>query len=361
MSEMMTTLKRVMVVIAVFGGGLVLLVGSGKLWWYIGSTPMQFPDYSLDLSLGFPPADSSGDAFPDVVFEAGAAKSVVTPVVPDGWDDVDGDGRWNVLHDRWRDGNRNHGFDAVWLAGGGRSRPAAGVADDLWVRAVVFGYEGCRVALCTVDFYGLMYHDVIDIRNRVRNMSGDSLAAVDHVIVIATGNLTAPDFIGLWGPSETDTGVYRSYLDHVKQVAAETVVRAAGDMAPADVVIPQCGAEQNIATARFIDRGMRRTIAAVVNGRIPSAEGDSLSFLVSAGPSRVVKDAVEQETGGVCLWFGPGVDTTGGVRNHTLRKILRGKPLPVLMVPGKDSPGPDLPCGRKPFRYRRTTTSFAHT
>ena len=47
----------------------------------------------------------------------------------------------------WEDSNGNGRFDAVWLAGFHNRRPARGVHDDLWARAMVLDDGRTRVAI----------------------------------------------------------------------------------------------------------------------------------------------------------------------------------------------------------------------
>ena len=84
----------------------------------------------------------------------GAAGRVITPTCFEGWEDLDGDGWYDKSEESffdcgcdrvcpedegWTTADEGEGdgtFQAIWIAGFGDGRPATGVHDDLWTRAV---------------------------------------------------------------------------------------------------------------------------------------------------------------------------------------------------------------------------------
>jgi hypothetical protein len=137
---------------------------------------------------------------------AGLAKSVVTPDV-----------------------HKN----AVYLAGFGNDRVAAGVHDDLYVRCLALGVEEGMLELCSVDVIGLFYDDVLKIRARVKNEAPE----VSQLIVASTHVHEGPDTLGLWGPSRRQTGIDENYLSWLDSQIASTAVRAAHSAEPAHIVL----------------------------------------------------------------------------------------------------------------------------
>jgi len=84
----------------------------------------------------------------------------------------------------------------VWMAGyGPMGRPAKGVHDPLYARAVVVSDGRKTAALVSVDSIGIFREDV----ERVRRMLGwDGKRA--YLFLAATHDHSAPDTMGLWGP-----------------------------------------------------------------------------------------------------------------------------------------------------------------
>lgn len=323
----MSFLKKLAIVLAALVIGIVLLVGAGLIWWRADAGVARFPDYTLDLVLRSSPGAAN--------FAAGAAKRDITPHVPDHWVDVNGNGEFDEGTDSWSDGNGNHRFDKVWMAGYGKNRPAAGVHDTLWARAVVFGYPGCRMALCALDLVGLFHDDVIDIRQRVEKELTGSPDQIDHVIVASTHVHAGPDVLGIWGKDETESGVAPAYLEQVRAVAAQTIIDASHSSEPADVSLTsgRTGVEgfmrdsrepivmdDELCLARFVRRGTDRTIATVANwGNHPEVMDDKNLIITSDFP-HYVRQGIESGlpasntgkpsrpgVGGVCVYVSGAV------------------------------------------------------
>lgn len=107
----------------------------------------------------------------------------------DGFDDLDGDGR----------------FDAVWMAGAGLDRPARGIdeARPPEGRVVLFTRGGAVFVWVTLDVYALDAARGAALTERVSRRLGIS---PERIALHATGNRTGPDAVGLWGPSLSASG-----------------------------------------------------------------------------------------------------------------------------------------------------------
>ena len=92
------------------------------------------------------------------------------------------------------DRNGNGTFDFIWLAGFGQQRPAQGVNDQLWSRAIAFRNNGVTIALVSIDSIGITYDRYIPIRRMVEGERSD----ITHITFAATHTHNAPDTIGLW-------------------------------------------------------------------------------------------------------------------------------------------------------------------
>jgi len=226
----LTSWSKSAIVLVTLAGGIGLFALTGKAWWRYAAGGDPHGTYFVDLahSTANIPADS-------LCFFAGAAVGNITPVLPDSFADRNGDGRFSIGIDTWADRNRNRRFDAVWLAGEANARPAGGIHDSLYARAIVFGDAQHRIAICTIDNYGVFYDDVVAIRALVGELLADRNDSLDHVAVVATGTRCAPDLMGFWGRSEEETGRDPLYAEHVRREVAETVVRAATGVRAATV------------------------------------------------------------------------------------------------------------------------------
>ncbi len=132
------------------------------------------------------------------------------------------------VHDADDDGY----FDAVWIAGYGNGRPAQGVHDPLWARALVLRKGETTLALVAVDLVGYFYDEV----ERIRAALPASLG-VDLLLVSATHTHEGPDSIGIWGYDEGTSGVDPAYMAFVRAQIAGTVADAVGALAEAKVAV----------------------------------------------------------------------------------------------------------------------------
>jgi hypothetical protein len=203
---------------------LLIIVGIGaRLWWLLHD---RFPGYAVNIDIkNTAPAP----------LKAGFTALVITPAVPDGWTDKNHDAQYNPEDgDTWQDKNGNGRFDAVWIAGFQNKRPAQGIHDDLWARAMVLDDGTTRLAIVAIDAIGLGHDDVVRIRQLV-----PAAAEVDYVVVHSTHTHEGPDLIGMWGDSEYTCGVNPDYLRQVQQQAAAAVAQAAKALRPARIRIAE--------------------------------------------------------------------------------------------------------------------------
>jgi hypothetical protein len=131
----------------------------------------------------------------------------------------------------------------VWLAGYGNNRRATGVHDSLWARAVVLREGNDRVALVSVDLVGLQRPAVMQVRER--------LPGYRYVLVSSTHNHEAPDVIGLWGPSQLESGVDPTYVEFVVERIAEAVRAAERALTPARAEYGTADASELVVDSRL--------------------------------------------------------------------------------------------------------------
>ncbi len=155
-------------------------------------------------------------------------------VAPDAGE-LDGEfnGHWSMPDgvERFDDANGNGFFDAVWIAGYGNGRPAQGVHDPIWARAVVLRKGETTLALVAVDLVGYFYDSV----KLAREELGAELG-VDLLLVAATHTHEAPDSVGIWGFDEGTTGVDPVWMETVRAAIIDSVSDAVDDLAEATAI-----------------------------------------------------------------------------------------------------------------------------
>jgi len=205
------------------GIAIVLLLVASVIW--IGKNLKdQHPNYAIDLKiLNNAPAQLS----------AGFSALPITPAVPDRWDDKNKNAEYDQ-GETFTDGNGNGKFDAVWIAGFGNNKPANGIHDDLWARAMVIDDGKTRLAIVVLDAIGFMNNDVIDVRNKISKESG-----ITYAIVSSTHTHEGPDLLGLWGESPFKSGIAPKHMEYVKTQAAKAIDAAARSLRPARLSVSQ--------------------------------------------------------------------------------------------------------------------------
>lgn len=179
--------------------------------------------YELDLILPDQPVAGQ-------VLSIGVGKMTITPKLEDTWVDADSNARFEPEKgDSYIDHNNNGKFDAFWLAGFSQNRPAAGIHDDIWARAVVWDDGRLRIALVVIDAIGFFHDDVVTIRKKIAETDLD----IDHVIISSTHVHEVPDLMGLWGPAFYKSGVNQDYLELVQNQTIAAIRQAVHRARPA--------------------------------------------------------------------------------------------------------------------------------
>ncbi len=189
---------------------------------------------------------------------AGFAAVSITPEIVDTWNDANEDARYfEEDGDTYNDNNGNGKFDAYWIAGFDNRRPANGIHDQLWARAMVIDDGTSRIAIVSLDAIGFGSDDVISLK---KNIAAE--ADIDYCIVTSTHTHEAPDLIGIWGDSEFSSGVDSEYMQMVQRNGAEAVIEAARSLRPVTLRFAQDlkSAEEYVEDSRkpyVLDPGVR--------------------------------------------------------------------------------------------------------
>ena len=284
---------------------------------------MQGPyrDYAVDVVL---PAPGTWPAVGPL--EVGVAARDITPILADKdpWVDVDENNEFDPDIDTWEDKNGNGDFDFVWLAGFDNHRPAKGVHDPLWARALAFRNNGVTAAIVSIDSIGLTH----DLYIAVRKMIQERNPHISHVAFAATHSHQAPDTMGLYSYGLLWNSHFdEDYLRQLQEGARDAVLAAVENLRPADTVIvngqvpeenfiydsrdPQV-MDHQLPLAWFKEQGTEKTIAVLASwGMHPEAMGGH-NPLVSSDFVHYFRKSIEEGLegpggfpafGGTCVYF----------------------------------------------------------
>jgi hypothetical protein len=118
----------------------------------------------------------------------------------------------------------------VWVAGFAHNRAATKIHDDLKAVATVLDDGEHRIGLVALDAIGFFHDEVLAVRRSL-----PSSARLDYVIVASTHNHSAPDLMGIWGPSDFRSGIDPDYRRAVVAGAAGALLDAVEALTPATV------------------------------------------------------------------------------------------------------------------------------
>ncbi len=233
----------------------------------------------------------------------------------------------------------------VYLAGYAPNRPnTGGVHDDIWARALVVQVGQERLAIVVCDLLGLLRDDVQKIRQRVKSVPPN------RVMVLCTHVHSAPDTIGLWGPTPMQSGRDEEYVNFVIETAARTVDEAASRLQPATVGFAKTnieGVAYNYRVEKILD-----TEAAVMQLR-SKADGKVIATLTNFACHPEVLNN-DQLTADFCHWYYQTVESkVGGVA------IFANGALGGMISPAPN-PDPNVPKGRDWARAERYGTTIAN-
>jgi hypothetical protein len=131
----------------------------------------------------------------------------------------------------------------VWIAGYGNNRQATGVHDPIMARTIVLRSGGRKIAIISLDLVGLTMAQTRQIRAELTDYA--------YVLTTSTHNHEGPDVIGLWGPSERETGVDPEYLALVVRKSVETVREAERTLRPVKAVYGSASDESLVYDSRL--------------------------------------------------------------------------------------------------------------
>lgn len=269
---------------------------------------------------------NTGNGAPSAL-EVGVAKRDITPDLDkyDTYDDTNNNNRYEPKQgEKYNDRNKNGKFDPVWVAGFNSSRPAKGVHDPLWARAIAFRNDGVTLVMVTLDSIGIFHEKFIAVRKSL-----DPALKIDHVIFSSLHDHEAPDTMGIWsGPIPWPSAFDHAYMRFVQDACKDAIEEAVRNLQPADMT---CAVVEPANISDFVDdsrkpividkkinciqfnkQGTTLPIATLVNwGNHPEALGGGNPLLTSDFSHywrKGVEDGVGEPNGvsgigGMCLYF----------------------------------------------------------
>jgi hypothetical protein len=217
-------------------------------------------------------------------------------------------------------------YDGIYLAGFGRNRPATGMHDDLWARAIVLEYQNTTIAIVSIDVIGYYskanYYGLGEIQKLV-----DPKLGINEILISSTHNHEAPDTIGPWGVNPLSDGKYPRYLRFVDRQIAKVINKAAASTVPAVMKLgrtdpqasPSIAGMQTRTHGRppdFYDEELRvmqflggtgaardRVIASIINWNTHPESMESGNTIITSDFPDAVRKAVVIRYGGTAIYI----------------------------------------------------------
>lgn len=307
---------------------LIVIVGLVVLsyLWLLSRMRGPYHNYTLDFLI----PDPSSNPNPGIL-EVGVAKRDITPILDlfDPWEDVNNNGEFDPGVDKFEDRNRNGRFDGIWIAGFGTNRPAKGIHDPQWVRAIALRNNGVTLVMATFDAIGIYHNDFITIRKMI-----DPALKIDHILFSSTHCHEVIDTMKIWsfwkrikGLDIPVFGYNEEHMRFIQRMAKEAIEEAVRNLQPADMYCTQVQVgpegfvedtrkpivmDLNMYLFRFTKHNTDETIATFVCwGNHPETLGSKNNYLTSDFP-HYLREGLEKGVpepngapgfGGMCLYF----------------------------------------------------------
>ncbi|HAV65107.1 MAG TPA: hypothetical protein DCY13_22395 [Verrucomicrobiales bacterium] len=300
-----------------------------------------FRDYRVDVELH----SLAGGLAANAPLYVGVARRDITPDLArfDPWTDKDGNSKFErEKGDTYQDRDGNGDFDFVWLGGFSENRPAQGVNDPLWTRAIAFRHHQTTVVLVSIDCVGLTHERFIKLRKSIDHAQH----GITHILSSSTHTHNSPDTMGIWSYRPVFGRFNESYVEFILDRSREAILEAVGNLQPAEAIIateelePQGFVrdsrmpmvyDRHLNAAQFVKPGTGETIATLVSwGNHPEAMG-SRNPLLSSDFAHYWREGMEE-----------GVEGTNGMAGLGGICVFVQGPVGGLMTPlGLDVPDKD--------------------
>lgn len=179
---------------------------------------------------------------------------------------------------------------------------STGVDDDLLVRVLLFEAEGRRVAICSLDVWGLSPELQYQIRSAVANSAGTH---APFVWLTCTGNGTTPP---TWADAP-ENPEYKNYLAYLPEVCGGAAAHAANTMQPAAIGV-NSGQLTDVTTG--IGGAGEEADDAVNVCSVTTAQGEGLAQLFSFSCPAVIRGNDGRWTGDFPAYASWALEQAGG-------------------------------------------------
>lgn len=152
----------------------------------------------------------------------------------------------------------------TWIAGFGAGRAAEGNADPTTVRCSVLSQGNTRIGLCAVDNVGWFYNEVERTREALQAEHPE--LGLDFLLVASTHVHETQDTMGIWGATDSRSGVNKAYNAWVRAMTVSALVKATAALEPVRVQFGKTLVDGHIPET---DPGGHKTAAFVSDTRDP--------------------------------------------------------------------------------------------
>jgi hypothetical protein len=162
----------------------------------------------------------------------------------------------------------------VYLAGLAENRISTGAHDDIYARCMMIDDGNTVMGIVSLDIIGLPMHYVVKIRQTLKENGING----ENILLTCTHQHSGPDTLGLWGPSDTESGVNPDYMEFLCKQIVDAIIEANSNMQEAtlklsSIQVPE-GVSDNSREPNLIDRELSLL-------KIDSASGDTIATLVN--------------------------------------------------------------------------------
>jgi len=200
----------------------------------------------------------------------------------------------------------------VYLAGLAENRISTGVHDDLYARCLLLDDGKTMVGFVSLDIIGFPRWYVLKIKDDLKKIGINA----DNIIITCTHQHSGPDTLGLWGKSETESGVNPEYMDFLCNQIFDVISEAYKNMQRAvtklsSITVPE-GVSENSREPDLIDRELSlikvdsmsgKAIATLVNFTAHPETLWSDNHLITADYVYYIYRDLDEKLGGVTLFI----------------------------------------------------------
>lgn len=179
---------------------------------------------------------------------------------------------------------------------------STGIDDDLLVRVVLLEAEGRRVAICSLDVWGLEPELQTEIRRTVAESAGTH---APFVWVTCTGNGTSPP---TWSGA-ADRPSYHNYLSYLPEMCGGAAAHASDSMQPAAIGV-NSGQLTGVTTG--VAGAGEEADDAVTVCSVATAQGDGIAQLFSFSCPAIIRGNDGRWTGDFAAYASWALEQAGG-------------------------------------------------